>query len=72
MDDHVKRLGVAAGMGAALGVGLALGFGLRLLAASALTALGAGVAIGLAAGQRAREQEEEALRIPGGTYAALH
>ena len=48
MDDHVKQLGVVAGLGAAVGVGLALGMGLRIVATGALIGLAVGIALGLA------------------------
>jgi hypothetical protein len=55
MEDHVKQLGVWAGLGAALGVGVALGLGLRVLAMGALIGIGAGAALGLAAGRKGEE-----------------
>ena len=71
MDDHLKQLGVAAGIGAAIGVGLALGLGLRILATSALVGIGAGAAIGLATAARGRDGPRPAA-LSGQSYAALH
>jgi hypothetical protein len=58
MDDHVKELGIVAGIGAAIGVGIALGMGLRFLATSALVGIGAGAAVGVATALKARETIE--------------
>ena len=52
MEDHLKQLGIWAGVGAALGVGVALGLGLRVLAVGALVGVGAGAALGIASGAR--------------------
>jgi hypothetical protein len=71
MDDHVKQLGMVAGVGAAIGVGLALGMGLRILAAGALVGVAAGAAIGLATTLKARE-DETAPSIPVHSQPALH
>ena len=71
MDDHVKQLGIVAGLGAAIGVGLALGMGLRVLAAGALVGIAAGAAIGLAAALKVRE-DESASALPPHSQPALH
>ncbi len=71
MDDHLKELGVVAGLGAAIGVGLALGMGLRVLAAGALMGIAAGAAIGLAAVLKARE-DAGAPALSAEAHPALH
>ena len=45
MEDHMKTLGIWAGLGAALGAGVALGLGLKGLATGAAVGVGAGVAL---------------------------
>jgi hypothetical protein len=67
MEDHMKTLGIWAGVGAALGVGVALGLGLRVLATGAVVGVGAGVALGLLSGRRAHEG-----MIPAHEAPALH
>jgi hypothetical protein len=70
MDDHVKELGIVAGIGAAIGVGVALGMGLKFLASSALVGVGVGAAIGLATALRSRETATPAIAMP--SQPALH
>jgi hypothetical protein len=70
MDDHVKELGIVAGIGAAIGVGVALGMGLKFLASSALVGVGVGAAIGLATALKARETATPAITMQ--SQPALH
>lgn len=73
MDDHLKELGVVAGIGAAVGVGLAIGMGLRLLATGALIGIGAGAAIGLATTLKSKvEHGGIDGMLPTESYPALH
>jgi hypothetical protein len=71
MDEHVKQLGVVAGVGTALGVGLALGMGLRIVAMGALVGLGVGAVLGLATYRKDR-RPYVATPLTGYAPAALH
>ena len=68
MEDHMKMLGIWAGLGAALGVGVALGLGLKGMATGAAVGVGAGVALGLFGG---RHERDHAGMIPAYRNSAL-